>query len=123
MDEAILKQVKGEAAVKALRAPPTHDEMLMRRARATSEEQTALAPQEHQAYAREFMEKHPIVGGPFFTAAIPGYQIAKALRLMPTDAHSTPPSLEQAAGGYRGMVEGYNNVLDKLRRRMLPGVE
>lgn len=123
MDEAILKRIKGEAAVKALRKQPTWAELEKLRKASPDSEQVALAPAEHQAYAREMVEKHPLWGGPFLMAGIPGYQIAKALKVLPVEHDTTPPSLEQAAAGYTGMQEGYTNVLDKLRGRMLPGLK
>src|SRR5512139_3034063 len=68
--------------------------------------QELLAPYEHRAFAREYVQDHPWTGVPAMMTFIPGYQIYKALGLKP---EATPPSLEQAGQGYKGMWEGLFN--------------
>lgn len=74
-------------------------------------EQLRLAPAEHRAYAREHVLDSPVLGTVGMLAAIPGYSLAKALRLLPKDKLMTPASIEEMAEGYRGLQEGLTAAL------------
>jgi hypothetical protein len=73
----------------------------MRRQTDDPEEQRALAPYEHRAYAREEVAANPWMA-PAYLAMVPGYQVLKMLR----GGARTPPSLEQVKQGYMGVVDG-----------------
>lgn len=73
--------------------------------RGNKENQAAIAPYEHQAYAREEVAKNPIIAPAFATLPI-GYQVAKLVRATDTDDMSTPPSLKQMVHGLKGIIQG-----------------
>lgn len=86
-----------------------------------SPEGTALAPYEHQAFAREFTQDHPIMGPLALSAAVPVYQVAKFPGIINLSQHfglvgpnATPPSLDQLIHGYRGIGQGIYNNLNSL---------
>ena len=72
--------------------------------------QNKIAPFEHRAYAREQVTQNPLMA-PVYAAAIPAYQAAKAVGLIPTDNMSTSPSLAQVGQGFTGIGEGLLNAL------------
>ncbi|HEY8027678.1 MAG TPA: hypothetical protein VIF60_24270 [Burkholderiaceae bacterium] len=77
--------------------------------------QAAIAPYEHQAYARETVADNPLMALPWAILPV-GYQGAKLLGLMPTDEQSTPPSWKQLAHGEGGVVEGLaNGITNRVR--------
>jgi len=65
-------------------------------------DQSRLGPLEHEAFAREWVKDNPLA---LFSllAAIPGYSAAKGLGLV---KGRSPASLEEMAGGYRGVWQG-----------------
>lgn len=65
--------------------------------------QERLAPQEHRAFAREWVQENPFVAVPSLTAAIPLYAAAKALGLQ---GARTKPSFAQIGQGYMGIWDG-----------------
>ena len=68
--------------------------------------QAAIAPYEHQAYAREQVTQHPAMA-PMYAIMPAAYQVAKATGLTgPADNMTTPPSLAQAAAGMKGAGQG-----------------
>jgi phage tail tape-measure protein len=70
--------------------------------------QGILAPYEHRAFAREWVKDTKGNAALSLPFAIPAYQAAKALGLGGADA--TPPSLEQAVEGFRGLGEGLSSL-------------
>jgi hypothetical protein len=70
--------------------------------------QGMLAPLEHRAFAREWMEENPWAAGLSLPFMIPGYAIAKALGLQKS---RTPASMDQVMGGFHGYAEGMLNNL------------
>ena len=65
--------------------------------------QAMLAPYEHRAYAREYVQDEGMKGAASLAVAIPAYSAAKALGL--TNARS-PASMEEMKQGYKGIFEG-----------------
>ena len=83
-----------------------HEQLYLARMKADKAGNEALAPYEHQAFAREFTQEHPFIGPPAMAILSPGYAAAKALGILPSDEKTTPPSLEQIFGAYRGIGQG-----------------
>jgi len=84
----------------------SHADLLRMRERESDPEvQKRLAPYEHQAYARELVRRNKMnaVG---LLGAIPGYQLAKLLGVLPVDEKSTPASFAQLYGGLKGLGQG-----------------
>lgn len=79
-------------------------------------DQNALGPMEHRGFAYDMMRAHPYLGVPGLSVAIPAYTAAKALHILPTDATSSQPSMEEMLQGYKGMWEG-------LARNLLEGTK
>ncbi len=75
-----------------------------------------LAPMEHRAYAREYVENNPITGPLAMAILTAGYTPAKALGLTGSDEKTTPASLDQLFGGFEGITEGVANNLRKFFR-------
>lgn len=73
--------------------------------------QKFLAPYEHQAFAREYTEESPgrAIG---LLGAIPGYQLAKLLGMMQSRTGSGD-ALNQMQSGFRGMGEGFINLMQR----------
>lgn len=69
--------------------------------------QEVLAPQEHRAFAREWVQDNPVLALPSLTFAIPAYAAAKSLGLI---GARTKPSLNQMAESYRGMWDGLKSL-------------
>lgn len=74
-----------------------------------SDIQEFVAEREHEAFAREWVEDD-VAAAPLLLGAIPAYAGLKSIGWKPD---STPPSLAQMAGGYRGMWQGLRNRLEK----------
>lgn len=66
-------------------------------------DQNALAPIEHQAFAREFAQESPLQAAVSLPFAIPLYSAAKAVGLQ--NARS-PASINEVASGYKGLMQG-----------------
>ncbi len=81
------------------------DQLLALRQAAPSSEQQRIAPYEHRAYARETVQSDPLAALSM-AINIPAYQLAKLLRLVPSDERSTPASFDQLIEGYKGILEG-----------------
>jgi len=94
----------------------SHSELYLAREKAaTPEEQKHIAPYEHRAFAREYVEENPITGSIGLAVAIPGYQAAKAI-----GAHGTRTGVQgkQIAEGYKGIGEGLVNAIKKPWERV-----
>ena len=65
--------------------------------------QAQLAPLEHEAFAREYTQEHPIAGPLALGVLTPAYAAAKAAG---ATSGRTEPSLEQVLAGYRGIGQG-----------------
>lgn len=79
----------------------------------------ALAPYEHQAFAREWTKDNPAVAVPSLTVAVPLQYAAKSMGLMPrmSNAPQSPASIDQLTQGYRGIGQGLKGLFaDYLRR-------
>ena len=81
---------------------------LRRRYNDNQEMQNYLAPYEHAAYAREEVRDRPYMALPYL-AMIPGYQVYKATL---GGGRSNNP-LQAMAGGYRGVLQGLLQSLEK----------
>lgn len=68
----------------------------------------ALAPFEHQAFAREWTRDNPMLAVPSLTAAIPLQYLAKKIGVMPrmSDAPQSPASFDQFTHGFQGIGQG-----------------
>ena len=95
-------------------APPweqakSHSQLWLDRAKAGSrEEQNALAPQEHKAFAKELVSDKPWMA-PSLAVAIPAYQVQKVL----TGGSRSDPSLKQVTEAYKGIGEGLADAVSK----------
>jgi hypothetical protein len=67
--------------------------------------QKDLAPYEHQAFSREYVKDNPLYALAF-SALGPGYQAAKSLGMLPVDKDTTPASLSELMGGFKGIAQG-----------------
>jgi soluble lytic murein transglycosylase-like protein len=89
-------------------AQATHAQLYQARYNAkTQEEQNAIAPLEHRAFAREAVTENPLMAVPI-AAAIPIYQGAKVLGL--TNSRSEA-SVAQVTEGFKGIGEGIANAV------------
>ena len=66
-----------------------------------------LAPQEHRAFAREWVQENPFVAVPSLAVATPLYAAAKALGLI---GARTKPTMHQVGQGYMGIYDGLKNL-------------
>lgn len=71
-------------------------------------QQRSIAPFEHRAFAREYVQENPVTGALGLSLAIPGYAAAKALGLTKS---RTPFSFDQISQGYTGIAEGLRNFI------------
>lgn len=93
----------------------SHSALYSARANAkTPEEQKHIAPYEHRAFAREYVEENPISGSIGLAAAIPAYQAYKAIG---SDSR-TGVQGKQVTEGYKGIGEGLANAIKKPWERM-----
>lgn len=67
--------------------------------------QKALAPYDHMATAREAVTDDPLAAIAY-AVMIPGYAAAKAAHALPEDQDTTPPSMDEILGGFRGIAQG-----------------
>ena len=72
--------------------------------------QGMLSRKEHEAWAREFTQQNPVLAGAAIPWLTPGYAAYKSL-FRPEG--STPPSLGQVGAGYKGLLQGYADLLKK----------
>jgi hypothetical protein len=87
----------------------THHQLLLARKDAKSkEEQDHIAPFEHRAFAREYVEENPVTGTIGIGVAIPLYAGAKAAGLV---GSRTETSVEQMKQGYAGISEGLDKAI------------
>ena len=81
----------------------SHSSLYMQRYGATTqEEQNALASKEHRAFTKEAVAENPAMAIPL-VAAIPAYQVAKAVGLTSSRSEA---SVGQAVEGIKGVGEG-----------------
>jgi hypothetical protein len=73
--------------------------------------QQFLAPYEHRAFAREYTRANPFLGLGLL-AAIPGYQAAKGLGVMPSRTGAAN-QWQQMGQGYMGLGEGLMGFMRK----------
>lgn len=93
----------------------SHSELYIAREKAkTPEEQKHIAPYEHRAFAREYVEENPVSGTIGLAAAIPAYQAYKAIG---SDSR-TGLQGKQIAQGYKGIGEGLANAIKKPWERL-----
>lgn len=74
------------------------------------QEQNAISPYEHRAFAREWMQQNPLVAGVSLPFAIPAYTIYKALGLSNSRSQ---PSMDEIKQGYVGYGEGLLKALNR----------
>lgn len=65
--------------------------------------QNLVAPYEHQAFAREYVNENPIRGTIALAGEIPAYYLAKMTGLA---SGRSQPSLQEMAAGYNGIGQG-----------------
>lgn len=82
----------------------SHIDLMMERSRPGAD-QKLLAPLEHRAYAREYVQDNPVMGPVSMAVAIPAYTALKALGVKKA---RSPASVHE-------MVQGYAGILDGLR--------
>ena len=80
--------------------------------------QIALAPNEHRAFARQATYDNPINALALAVAA-PGYYLAKASGLYPTDASTTPADVNQMYGAYHGIGQGLSDYAGSVKNNLL----
>lgn len=82
------------------------------------QQQNKVANYEHQAYAREEVERDPMQAL-VMQAAIPGYQLKKQVqRGLNAVAPEVFPQGSRSQGGFAQMASGYKGVLQGLLARM-----
>ena len=83
--------------------------------------QEALAPLEHQAFAREYASENPLaaVG---LVAGIPAYQAAKGVGLLGSRTGTSQPGAQMAAG-YKGLGQGWGLALRRFMESIIPSAE
>lgn len=87
----------------------SHAQLYLERDRATTkEQQNALAPQEHRAFAREAVGDKPWLAASL-AVAIPLYQAQKVI----TGKSRSDASLDQVTEAYKGIGEGVVNAIKK----------
>jgi len=65
--------------------------------------QQMLAPFEHQAYARQYTQEHPVAGPIAMAVDAPAYQLAK---LFGIKSGRSQPSLDELFAAYSGIMQG-----------------
>lgn len=86
----------------------SHMDLLMAR-RAPGADQQALAPAEHQAFAREYAAENPFLATGL-ALAIPAYQVAKGVGLIGSRSGTTQPFTQMGAG-FKGLGQGWMQAL------------
>jgi hypothetical protein len=84
-------------------------------------DQQALAPLEHQAFAREYAAENPVraLG---LVAGIPAYQAAKGVGLMGSRTGVSQAGAQMAAG-YKGLGQGWGMALRRFMESIIPSAE
>jgi hypothetical protein len=91
-------------------AQMTHAELLrMRDAHPEPFMQEVLAPMEHKAFAREYVQENPLMAPAMLTAPAL-YYLAKKMKLM---GGRTPPSIDQVFAGMEGTIQGLRSRISK----------
>lgn len=94
----------------------SHEQLYRARINAkTPEEQKHIAPYEHRAFAREFVEQNPVTGAVGLAVAIPGYQAAKATG---ATGSRTGVDTKQMVEGYKGVAEGLSKAVVEPWKRV-----
>lgn len=88
-----------------------HMDLLLAR-KVPGADQSALAPLEHQAFAREYAAENPI-SALGLVAGIPAYQAAKGIGLLGSRTGASQPG-EQMAAGYKGLGQGWGMALRRF---------
>jgi len=84
-------------------------------------DQQALAPLEHQAFAREYASENPIKALGLIPA-IPAYQAAKGVGLLGSRTGTSQPG-RQIAAGYKGLGQGFGLALRRMMESVIPSAE
>lgn len=71
-------------------------------------DQALLAPFEHRAFSREFVQENPLAASVSLPVAIPLYMLAKKLGLQKA---RSPASVDEMFAGYQGLIEGLRALL------------
>jgi len=84
-------------------------------------DQQALAPLEHQAFAREYAAENPVraLG---LVAGIPAYQAAKGVGLLGSRTGASQAGAQMAAG-YKGLGQGWGMALRRFMESIIPSAE
>ena len=99
----------------------SHAELYKARTNAkTPEEQRHIAPYEHRAFAREYVEENPVTGAIGLAVAIPGYQAAKAVG---ATGSRTGVDSKQMVEGYKGVAEGLSKGIVEPWKRVWNKIE
>ena len=72
--------------------------------------QQLLAPLEHRAYAREYVQRNPRTGPVAMAGAVPAWQLAKMFGIGSARGSRSKPSIDQLFAGYQGMFEGMGSM-------------
>lgn len=81
----------------------SHADLYRLRGLSSPDEQVALAPLEHRAFAREYTQEHPVSGYGVPLAAL-GYWLGKKTGAIKS---RTPADLDQVFGAVQGTLQGY----------------
>jgi len=81
-------------------------------------DQQALAPAEHQAFAREYAAENPVKALGLIPA-IPAYQAAKGVGLLGSRTGASQPGAQMAAG-YKGLGQGWGLALRRFMESVIP---
>lgn len=73
-----------------------------------------VAPLEHQEFVRDAVATGHSLMAPAMALAIPEYTWLKYLGVIPSDASTSPASLDEILAGYRGLFSG---LKDRARRK------
>lgn len=89
-------------AAKDLGVMGRHELQTLRKGRGAAA-QAFIAPFEHRAYAREYVQDKGMTGAASLVVAIPAYTAAKALGIVKA---RSPASVEEIKQGFTGVYEG-----------------
>lgn len=78
--------------------------------------QQRVAPYDHRALTREAVAKNPLTA-PAYAVMVPGYALAKAIRLLPRDEATTRPSMRQVGMGLAGIGDGVKEfAMERIKK-------
>jgi len=82
--------------------------------RSNKEAQNMLAPYEHRAFAREYIQENPLMSIPMATMMVPGYQLSKLFPSISGNKSRSSPGLNQMGQEYMGILEGLGGWINTL---------